>query len=196
MPSVAVVVPAGGRASRLDGSKLAADVGGVTLLDRTLGGLPPGALVVCVGPEVPTTRSVHWVADHTPFAGPLSAVEAGVAALTPDVRTVVLVGGDMPEAGRAVPVLLAAVSTLDEPTGGCSVLVDSTGRLQPLLSAWPLAALRRRLDALAPTAGRALSTLLDDVALVRVVDSWGAALDVDTLDDLAAARARQEKPSG
>lgn len=194
VPSVAVVVPAGGRASRLDGSKLAADVGGMTLLDRTLSGLPVDALVVCVGPEVPTTRSVRWVADDPPFTGPLTAVAAGVATLPADVRTVVLVGGDMPDAGRAVAALLEAQcappAAADSAAGVCAVVVDSTGRLQPLLTAWPIEALRGRLDALAPTEGRALSALLDGVSLRRVVDIWGATLDVDSAADLVAARAR------
>ena len=118
VPSVAVVVPAGGRASRLDGSKLAADVGGMTLLDRTLDGLPPDALVVCVGPEV-------FDDQVGPLGGGPHAVRrtadrcrAGSAPSRPDVRTVVLVGADMPEAGRAVADLLAAAATLDGAGGG------------------------------------------------------------------------------
>ncbi len=139
------------------------------------------------------------MADETPFAGPLAAIAAGVAVLPAAVRTVVLVGGDMPDAGRAVAALLearAAPPPDESAHGACAVAVDGTGRLQPLLSAWPIATLRSRLEALAPTEGRALNALLDGVVLRQVNDSWGATLDVDTLDDLSAARARWQGRPG
>ena len=84
IPRVAVVVAAGGRSSRLAGGKLTAEVAGRTLLDHTLDGLPADAPVVCVGPEVSTTRVVVWVQESPAFGGPLAAVEAGVEALPAD----------------------------------------------------------------------------------------------------------------
>ena len=110
MPSLGVVVPAGGRGRRLAGHKLAADVAGRPLLDRTLDGLPEDAVIVCVGPSMPTDRDVLWVQETPVFGGPLAAVAAGEAALPPLVTTVLLVGGDMPAAGLAIPALLAAVT--------------------------------------------------------------------------------------
>ena len=102
MPALGVVVPAGGRGRRLDGEKLTADVTGVALLDRTLDGLPDDAVVVCVGPALATRRAVAWTRETPAWGGPLAAVAAGVDALPPEVTVVVLVGGDMPDAGRAV----------------------------------------------------------------------------------------------
>ncbi|HYN74642.1 MAG TPA: NTP transferase domain-containing protein [Candidatus Limnocylindria bacterium] len=193
-PRVAVIVAAGGRSSRLAGDKLTAEVAGRTLLDHTLDGLPADAQVVCVGREVSTTRAVVWVRESPEFGGPLAAVEAGVEALPDDATVVVLVGGDMPGAGRAVPHLLAALGG-DQKGGAaaapaCAVTLDGTGREQPLLSAWRRSVLVERLAELRPTAGRALTALLDSVAPVTIEDRWGAATDVDTRADLAAARER------
>jgi molybdenum cofactor guanylyltransferase len=200
VPVLGVVVPAGGRGRRLDGHKLAADVTGRGLLDRTLDSLPAHVLVVCVGTELPTHRAVTWVQESPPFGGPLAAVAAGVAALTPDVAHVLVVGGDMPLAGLALSDLLDALSPVDQAltlgrrAQGCAVVVDGSGRRQPLLSAWTRTALVARLAFLAPTDGRALAALLDDVDVVEVADSWGAAADVDTPGDLADARGRFEQP--
>lgn len=193
-PRVAVVVAAGGRSSRLAGGKLTAEVAGRTLLDHTLDGLPADAQVVCVGPEVSTTRAVLWVQESPEFGGPLAAVEAGVEALPDDATVVVLVGGDMPGAGRAVPHLLAALGG-DQTRGAaagpaCAVTLDLTGRAQPLLSAWHRAVLVERLAELSPTSGRALTALLDGVTPVTIEDRWAAATDIDTQADLRAARER------
>ena len=116
-----------------------------------------------------------------------------------------LVGGDMPDASLAVPSLLAALATDPGPTVGagavhtpavCAVVIDATGRRQPLLSAWHRNALADRLRDLVPTDGRPLAALLDTVTEVaEVIDVWGAAHDVDTPSDLAAARERYEQPN-
>jgi molybdopterin-guanine dinucleotide biosynthesis protein A len=190
MPTLAAIVPAGGRARRLAGHKLGADVVGRSLLDRTIDGLPADAYLICVGVALPTDRSVSWVRENPPFGGPLAAVAAGAAALGPDVDRVLVVGGDMPEAGRAVQALLAALRSRTD----CAVVRDNEGRRQALLSAWSRSALAQRLEALAPVEHRPLGALLDDLVVAEVPDRWGAAADVDTPDDLAVARGRFEPP--
>ena len=199
MPVLGVVVAAGGRARRLDGDKLSTDVAGVALLDRTLDGLPAEAVVVCVGPTIRTRRTVTWTQESPPSGGPLAAVAAGVAALPADVAVVLLVGGDMPDAGHGVAALLEALGAGVEPGQGrtaprCSAVIDRDGRRQPLLTAWGRPDLEGRLTALSPTDGRALTALLDHVEVVEVPDTWAASRDVDTPADLAAARARFEQP--
>jgi CTP:molybdopterin cytidylyltransferase MocA len=199
VPALGVVVPAGGRGRRLDGDKLSADVTGVALLDRTLDGLPADAVVVCVGPTRATRRDVAWTRETPAAGGPLAAVAAGVDALPPDVTVVLLVGGDMPDAGRAVDALLDSLDTEVGPNPGrtaprCSAVTDRGGRRQPLLTAWRRDDLERRLTALSPTHGRALAALLDEVVVTDVPDSWAASRDVDTPADLAAARERFEQP--
>jgi molybdopterin-guanine dinucleotide biosynthesis protein A len=177
-PSYEVVVAAGGRSRRFGSDKL------VLLLDRTLASLPDDASVVCVGPQRPVARpSVRWTVEDPPGGGPLSAAAAGLAATAAPV--LVLVGGDMPLVGLAVPALVAAVERAPG-TSAAAVLVDTAGQDQPLASAWRRAALAARLGELAsvaPLAGRPLRLLLEGMPTVRVPDEWGAAHDVDVPAD-------------
>lgn len=181
MPTVStgfdVVVLAGGASRRFGSDKLA------LLLDQVLDGLPvDAASVVCVGPARPTRRpGVRWTRESPPSGGPLAGVAAGADLTTAPL--VAVVGGDMPAVGRAVPALVAAAQRDGRP----ALLVDSTGRRQPLASAWPRAVLLAALaEAGAPT-GRALRALLEAATaadVTEVVDVWAAATDVDVPADL------------
>jgi molybdenum cofactor guanylyltransferase len=170
-----VVVLAGGRSTRYGSDKL------VVLLDQVLAGLPRDMPLVCVGPPLPTPSraDVTWTRESSPYAGPLPAAAAGVAQAGADIETVVLVGGDMPHVGRAVPVLLTVLAAAKVSTD-VAVLVDGDGQRQPLASAWHADALRRRLEQLAPLDGVPLRRLLDDAAILDVPDTWHASTDVDT----------------
>ena len=197
-----VVVAAGGRAERYGaGDKLAADLGGRTLLERTLAALPAHAAVVCVGPTVPTSRPVTWVREDPPHSGPLAAVAAGVPGLPREVTAVALVGGDMPAAGRLLPSLayaLAASGTgappASRPDPGpaqCALAVDPSGQRQPLLSVWRRDRLETRLAALAPVADQPVRVLLDGIVVREVPAPTSLTADVDTQDDLARLRAQE-----
>ncbi|MCU0266065.1 MAG: NTP transferase domain-containing protein [Actinomycetia bacterium] len=178
-PCFDVIVLAGGVARRFGSDKLA------LLLDRVLDGLPDDArTVVCAGPARPTRRSgVRWVREDPPLGGPLAGLAAGVPLTTSAV--VVVVGGDMPDVGRAVPALVSAAHETHRP----ALLLDAGGRRQPLASAWPRALLQAALERIGPPSGRPLRDLLAEVAatpLADVPDAWGAARDVDVPDDLSA----------
>ena len=171
-----VVVLAGGRSSRFGTDKVA------LLLDRVLGSLPVEAVVVCVGPELPTERTaVRWVREDPPYAGPLAAVAAGLA--VGEAEVVVVIGADMPGVAAAVPALVEAVGL-----GNGSVLVDEGGWPQALASAWRRDVLTERLAGLGDLEDRPLRLLLDGASLVPVPDHWDAAHDVDTPDDLDQGR--------
>jgi molybdopterin-guanine dinucleotide biosynthesis protein A len=184
-----VVVLAGGRSSRFGADKVE------LLLDRVLAGLPANSSVTCVGPERATARAdVAWVREEPPFAGPLAAVAAGLAAGSAAV--VVLVGADMPAVGLAVPALVAALEGEGAAVDG-TVLVDADGRPQVLASAWHRPRLTAVVAAIADDSfdlvrttvsaglvGRPLRLLLEGSTLVRVADAWGASRDVDTRADL------------
>jgi molybdopterin-guanine dinucleotide biosynthesis protein A len=173
-----LVVVAGGAARRAGGvDKAMLPLGGRPLLAHVL---EAGSPAVVVGPVRPGFPDVTWALEEPAGSGPLAAVAAGVAALPASVDRVLVVGGDMPYVARAREALHAALSSSD-----VAVLVDSQGRDQPLAALWVRAALTRELAALAPHSGVPLRRLLAAVDVTRVPDTWGAAADVDTLEDLA-----------
>ncbi|MBB2901058.1 molybdopterin-guanine dinucleotide biosynthesis protein A [Kineococcus radiotolerans] len=182
---VAVVVLAGGgstrwaaqtaREGRGGPDKLAAPLGGVTVLEHLLRGLT-GREVVLVGPG--------GIREDPPGGGPLAGFAAGLGASTAGV--LVLLGGDQPFAASAVPRLLAALE--EDPALDAVVGVDADGRRQPLLSAHRRERARRVLDGLPAVAGLPLRELFRG-RVGEVAVSAREALDVDVPQDLARARA-------
>lgn len=187
--SFAVIVLAGGAARRLGGvHKPALELGGRSLLDHVLAGLPPKTRTVVVGLPQPAGPAVTFTREDPPGGGPVAGVAAGLAHVREEV--VVLLAGDMPFAAPAVPVLVSAVvesSTLDG-----VLLVDPEGREQPLAGAYRSEALRRRLREIGEPAGASLRRLLAGLSLRRLPDGGGWTLDCDTWADVRAARQRWE----
>ncbi|MEU5837702.1 NTP transferase domain-containing protein [Streptomyces diacarni] len=191
----AALVLAGGGASRLGGAdKPAVTVGGRTLLDRVLAACADAAATVVVGPRRATYRPVDWVREDPPGGGPLAGLDAGVRALhaKPGVP-VLVVSADLPFLTRET------VHTLVALDGGAEAAVAHDGRDQPLIAAYRLEPLRRELALLRTEyghlSGLPLRLVLEGLRLRRVSTSsapWvaAAALDCDTWDDIATARAR------
>ncbi|MBM4416419.1 MAG: hypothetical protein FJ035_09345, partial [Chloroflexi bacterium] len=132
---VAAVVLAGGRGSRLGGDKVAARVGGRTLLARALAAAAAvaGELVVVAAPgQVLTAHDtpapLRVVRDPEAYAGPLPGIVAGLDAVRAPVA--LLLPCDHP---FLRPTLLRALlACLD---GAPVVLPRYDGRAQPLPSA-------------------------------------------------------------
>lgn len=174
---VAVIVLAGGRSQRFGSDKLAAPLGGHTVLDHLLAGLPSAWPVIAVGPARPTSREVTWVREDPPLGGPLAGVAAGVAHTQADI--VVVVAGDMPWAGPVLTHLLAALR--DAPSTGAAVALDDEGQANPLLAAYRREALAAALPH--PAHGRRAKLLLE-VPHVEVPVAGRAGRDVDVPGDL------------
>lgn len=189
---VAVVVVAGGAGRRFGGDKLAAPVGGGSLLARTLDGvlridLAPHEIVLpvmVVGPARPDLADddrLRFTVEQPVGGGPAAGVATGVRE-APEADALVVLAGDAPFAAAAVPRLLAA---LDHPGAQAAVGLDPAGRRQHLTLIVRAGVLDTDLD----RTGRPARSLLDGLDVVEVPVSARESLDVDDRDALEQARA-------
>ena len=184
VPTTAVVL-CGGESRRFGSDKTRADLGGVSVLDALLSSLPKAWDVLCVGPERPTVRrGVRWTREDPPGGGPVAGLAAALGEVQAPVT--VLLGGDMPGAGPVAVELAAALAGV--PHADVVAGVDGDGRVQPLLAAYRTVALRAALPD--RPAGTPLRRVLDGLRVHRVEVPERASRDIDTPEDLDAARHR------
>ncbi len=185
----AVLIPAGGAASRLGGAdKPMVAVDGLSLLDRVIESCHGFGPVTVVGPERATRRPVRWTREDPPGGGPAAAIAAGLADCSHD--WVAVVAADLPFLDAVViHSLWITLAATDTPYDG-ALLVDPDGREQWLAAIYRRDALRSRLTDLGPDRidGLPLRRLVGDLQLLRVAAPARAALDCDTWEDVAAAR--------
>jgi molybdenum cofactor guanylyltransferase len=154
LPPYDAIVLTGGRARRLGGAyKPGIVVGGRSLAERVAGAVADAAQVVVVGPPAPGLVADVVTTESPVGGGPAAALEAGLAYVTAPV--VAALAGDLPFlTGTVVDELRLALGA--DPAAAAAVLVDDTGRDQPLCAVWRTELLR---DALAtvgdPTDGAA-----------------------------------------
>lgn len=183
------VIPAGGTARRLDGmDKAMLVVAGTTLLERVLTAVVRARTVVVVGPERPVAGSIvgsiagsiSWAREDPPLSGPLAALATGLRHGT--AEHVVVAACDLPHfTGSTVDALLTALDAAPYADG--AVLVDATGRRQPLAAVYRRPALTTALTAIGDPRDRPVRLLTDALTLVEVPDAL-AAVDIDTPEDL------------
>lgn len=178
--SLAAVILAGGRGSRLGGiRKPLARLGSSTLLELAIRAVPVTSTVVVVGPadladELPDLPdTVRWVCEDPPFGGPVAALVAGLAAVPRAAQWVLLLAADQPTVHASVNTLLGASPDVDGSIG-----VDADQRPQPLAALYRVEALRELLRS---NSFRRLMDIVDRLRLkqVRLDDR----LDVDTPQD-------------
>lgn len=175
---VTVLVLAGGASRRFGSDKLAADLGGRSVLDHCLSGMPSAWALVVVGPSRAVPVAARFVLESPPGGGPLAGVAAGLAAVETEV--VCVAAGDTPRAGEVLPLLVAALEA--DPTVSAAVLLDGERRANPLVAAYRTSDLRAALpDSTAGLPARTLLTLPH-----REVRAAFEVLDVDTREDLDA----------
>jgi len=196
-----VIVLCGGTSNRLGGvDKTRESLAETTVMGYLLDRLPPYSPVVCVGEERATTRLVQWCRESPTGGGPVAGIAAALSHLErldaanpgssntsgskPGDAICVVVGGDMPFAAAALPML---VSALDAEPGLDAVLAtDPGGHRQPLLAAYRREALRAALPR--EPGGARLMAVVDDLLTDTMACDAGTTLDVDTPDALAQAR--------
>lgn len=193
--TVAAIVAAGGRGSRLGGvDKPAVEVGGKSMRARVveacvpvLGAGLPVVVVGASGPDVNCYDSVVCVREEPEYAGPVAAVARGLREVG-DASHVLLLGGDMP---RLTSGVLAGLVEHGTPSGVWT-LGDGGGRLQFLCAVWPVAVLRDALDRVRNVDGglvgvsmKRLYGAAGDMVHVWAPGSQFAADAVRDIDDLA-----------
>jgi molybdopterin-guanine dinucleotide biosynthesis protein A len=176
--SYAAVILAGGTAVRMDGvDKAGVEHAGRTLLEHALAAVAGAAEVVVVGEAVPTSRPVTFVREDPPRGGPVAGLCAGVDALHPPPRTLVVLAVDMP---RVTAGTVRRLLTQAEGHDG-AFLVDADGRRQ-LAGVLDATALGRERPA--DVHGLPLHRLLGALDLAVVPALGEEARDVDTWADL------------
>ncbi len=193
---IACLVLAAGRATRMGGNKLVADVGGKPIVRHVVEAACASrcAMVIAVtGNEAErVTSALEGLAVgivHNPdFAQGLStSLKCGLAALPADVDGVIVALGDMPEiTARHLDRLIAAFS----PADGRSIIVPTRAgkRGNPVL--WGRALFKDMAGATGDTGAKHLLGQHADDAVDVEFDSDAVLADIDTPEALAALRAR------
>lgn len=193
MSRPAGIVVAGGRASRLGGAdKASLHVDGAALVDHALTALSGAAPLVLVGSEHLHRPGVLITLEDPPLGGPAAALAAGLRAVeAADVgpsgapELVWLLACDLPRAQGLVATVreeLAARPLRGDEDG--AIIIDATGRDQWLAGVYRTRALRGAFDAVGDVDGAPLRRVVGQLALRRVEDEHGDAVDLDTWDDV------------
>lgn len=185
-PATPVIVLCGGTSRRLEGrDKTRESLAGTTVMDYLLNALPASWDVVCVGEKRATTRTVRWCRESPAGGGPVAGIAAGLDDLErQQAETCVVVGGDMPFAAAAVPMLADALNA--QPELDAVLATDPDGRRQPLLAAYRCEGLKAALPS--EPAGARLMAVVDALLTGTLACEAQITLDVDTPEALEQAR--------
>lgn len=177
----AAIVLAGGRAARMGGAdKASIDVGGRTLIDAVYDALAGADPVIAVGPQSVSRPGVQVIREDPPFGGPVAGLAAALGAVG-DSAEVWLLACDLPRAEAVVAQLRdVALAAVDDAV----VLEDADGRIQWLAGRYRTESLRRAVAALTSARDASMRALTAGLSLRTVVDRAGAAIDLDTWDDV------------
>ena len=183
MGLLAAIVIAGGEARRFGSDKLALrDAQGRSLLDATVTSVAGLAdPVIVVGPERPLTHDVQWTREEPSGGGPCAALIAGLALVPDGVTHVAVLAGDAPAGGDAVEALLRVIDD-----AAAAVVLDDTGREQPMTAVYRVDTLREVIASLGDGANRSIREVLDALrpqTVVGILDAWAASADIDVPRD-------------
>lgn len=185
----AAVILAGGQASRLGGAdKATIELGGRSLLERTLDAVVDAGEVVVVGQQVPTERPVTFVLEDPRFGGPAAGLLTGRDSLLRRFPTLAVLAVDMPHLTSSTFRRLHEAAVGHE---GAVLTQDGRRQLAFVVET-------ERLDAVRPDReaqhGLAIRALLEPLDLVDVASVGPEARDVDTWSDLRDLASEAEGP--
>lgn len=175
----AAVILAGGQASRLGGAdKATIELGGRSLLERTLDAVVDAGEVVVVGQQVPTERPATFVLEDPRHGGPVAGLLTGRDSLLRTFPTIAVLAVDMPHLTSSTFRRLHEAAVGHE---GAVLTQDGRRQLAFVVET-------ARLDAVRPDReaqhGLAVRALLEPLDLVEVAALGQEARDVDTWSDL------------
>lgn len=197
MSRIGAVLLAAGLSQRFgSGSKLLADLGGEPLIRHAARAICASGLadvVVVTGREAEACRAaltdlpVRFIHNAQWEDGMGASIALGVSALAADLDGAFIVPGDMPFLTHELfHALIRAFEESGAQLAVFPVLADGIQRA-PVL--WPRRLLQRLASLSGPAGGKALlRDSAGDTCAVTVADS-SLLMDIDTADDLAAARA-------
>ena len=208
MARIAAVVLAAGRSSRFhaaggaEATKLVAKLGGRPIVrcvvDAALASRA-WPIVVVVGHargavEAALESSPVTIAFNPDFeAGIASSLKVGLAATPPGCDGAVVLLGDMPDvAPRLIDDLIAAFEA--RPTAQAVAPICDGRRGNPVLLARTL--FKEAMRLVGDEGARRLLLALEPRAVTEIAAASDVVFDVDTPDDLAAARRTKSKPPG
>ncbi|MFD2674537.1 molybdenum cofactor guanylyltransferase [Gulosibacter bifidus] len=186
----AAIILTGGRSSRMNKvHKPALELSGKPLADHVITAVratnPAARILIAGTSEGLTSPEVQTLPDSTPYAGPLAGICSALPGLD-DLTdgTVCILAGDMPFLSAATLQRLAEAATTRP--ASC---VDGTGRMQMLVTAWPLALLRQQVAAIDDPNNGPVKWLFRGVEPVLVSVPDAELRDIDTPQDYRAAQA-------
>lgn len=173
MTDWSTIVLTGGQSTRLGQDKASALLDGRTLLDFVLASLPA---------DIP-----YVIADRR-GGGPVTGIVDGLALTTTPIVAILAV--DMPFAAELIAEMVAGLDALGVEFDAV-IPVDLEGRQQPLAAVYRTERLRAAIATLPDPNGasvRAAIASLDVMTMHLGVDRSEAVFDIDTPEDLEAAR--------
>lgn len=189
VPTTAVIL-AGGRGSRLGGrEKGEIRLDGHRLLDIVIeGACSAGCDPVIVAGDL-TSEKATSVREEPPFGGPV----AGLAAALRKVKTewFMLLACDLPHAHRLCHLLAESFHQMTPELDGLVALHEN--RIQWLAGVYRRESVERSLTGLDGVDGASLGALLGRLTLREVQDPEGLSRDIDTPEDLVAAKRKEEE---
>lgn len=199
--TTAAIVLTGGGSTRMGRHKPALAVGGRPIIAAVIEAAREHPTVVVGTPEeVPEGTLV--VRESPPGGGPVAGIDAGLTALDDlpaiadgrGAELVAVLAGDLPFlTAQHLDELFVALTSgpTDVERPDVALAVDTSGHANWLCAVWRADTLRRRLAEVGEASGTSVRTLLHGIRQVHVLDETGWSTDVDTPEDLDAARRRE-----
>ncbi|CAB0631409.1 molybdopterin-guanine dinucleotide biosynthesis protein MobA [Corynebacterium diphtheriae] len=183
-PAVSIIILAGGHSRRMGSDKAQVRVNDERLIDMCIRevqaiGYEP---IVVSGADLTLPHHIRQVSEYPAFGGPVAGIAAGVDSLSCTSGYIGIVAVDAPLSPKECPQLVSVLNNNPDVDVAYGLY---KGHIQPLLTVWRNAALRRCLAAFDSPRDQAAKALLRTPSLCSLEVSVGIATrDYDTPAEL------------